>query len=118
MGGGENTRTAAPKKTVARASPSKGGKGGGRVYKNDDVKCSVDLGAKNRRTSDENVPSRGPARSATFQKGGGTPDQTVNSLSVSFLICIFISLLYSRLLPKMLALELAVNGWMKFFLKV
>ena len=86
MGGNENTRTAAPKKSP-RPSPGKN-KGGARKY-TEDVKCSVDCGPKNRPQSGELVP-RGPARSSNFQKGG-TGEKTVKSTSVSFLFHIYLS---------------------------
>uniref|UniRef100_A0AC34GJQ5 Uncharacterized protein n=1 Tax=Panagrolaimus sp. ES5 TaxID=591445 RepID=A0AC34GJQ5_9BILA len=58
------------KKTVAPTKVTKVKEQDKRKYRNDDTKCSVDVGAKNRgATGDEGLIKKGPAKAATFQSG-------------------------------------------------
>uniref|UniRef100_A0AC34FMM2 Uncharacterized protein n=1 Tax=Panagrolaimus sp. ES5 TaxID=591445 RepID=A0AC34FMM2_9BILA len=68
---GEKTTTI--KRTVAppASKVTKGKQQDKRKYRNDDAKCSVDVGAKNRGalSGDEGLIKKGPAKAATFQSG-------------------------------------------------
>uniref|UniRef100_A0AC34PYH5 Protein tyrosine phosphatase n=1 Tax=Panagrolaimus sp. JU765 TaxID=591449 RepID=A0AC34PYH5_9BILA len=65
------------KKTISRARRTKTTKGpteGRRKY-TEDVKCSVDVGAKTRARAEEGTVKTGPATAAKFQKGGGAANE-------------------------------------------
>ena len=72
------------KTTVSKAAAPKGQR-----YQNNDLKCSVDVGAKARNQRSEDgggtAPRGGPARDAKFQKGG-TNRSAKSTISVSFYI--------------------------------
>lgn len=67
------------KTTAAKPAAPKGQR-----YQNNDVKCSVDVGAKARQTGDDGAGAArgGPARDAKFQKGG--TNKSAKSATVSF----------------------------------
>lgn len=96
---GDNKKTAA-KKTTSRARKTKtkgGSQTDARRKYTEDVKCSVDVGAKTRK-QEEGVVKTGPATAAKFQKGGGT-EKAAKSITVSLVdITIISSMIFISIL--------------------